>query len=511
MGRNLQKLALWAAPLLFVAVLFYWAIWNLLSLGLQQDWLPLFGDAYFQKVVAFTIGQALTSTLLCLLIGLPGAYLFYRKKFFGKSFVRALIAVPFVLPTIIVAIALQSFTGMFSPLFAIFLAHLFLNYSIVVRTVGGVWESLDREVEYAAALDGASRWKTFTQITLPMLRPAVASAAVLVFLYCVTSFGIILLLGAGKISSIETEIYFSLTQFLDFKTAAAFSAVQTIITILAFAISKRLGSSTAGLEQVSVVHHGERLSAREWPIIAITTLVVVGLIVLPLLQVLTRFTWRGFSDLAGNGSRALLNISVWQAAGNSLRNILIAGSLAMLVGVLAAWLLSRTRRTWLELPFLLPMGVSSVVLGFGYLLTFRAGWLTVPLVQALLATPLVIRIVHPALMSLGRDYREVAISSGANGWQTWRLVEAPMLSSVLRAAAVYSALVSLGEFGAASLLSYGDQATLPVVLYQLISRPGPQNYSMAMAASALLIVAVFVISMSSALIQTRRRSSAFAE
>jgi thiamine transport system permease protein len=152
------------------------------------------------------------------------------------------------------------------------------------------------------------------------------------------------------------------------------------------------------------------------------------------------------------------------------------------------------------------MGISSVVLGFGYLLTIRAGWLTVPLVQAILATPLVIRIVHPALLSLGRDYRDVATTAGANGWQTWRLVEAPMLGSVLRSAAVFAGLVSLGEFGAASLLSYGDQATLPVVLYQLIGRPGPQNYAMAMAACAVLITFVFAISMTSALIQKRRRS-----
>jgi thiamine transport system permease protein len=115
--------------------------------------------------------------------------------------------------------------------------------------------------------------------------------------------------------------------------------------------------------------------------------------------------------------------------------------------------------------------------------------------------------VHPALVSLGTDYRDVAVTAGANGWQIWRLVEAPMLSTVLRSAAVFAALVSLGEFGAASLLSYGDQATLPVVLYQLIGRPGPENYSMAMAACAMLIVFVFAISMTSALVQMRRRSS----
>lgn len=507
MGRNLQKLALWAAPLLFVAVLFYWAMGNLLALGFGQNWYSLFSDAYFQKVIWFTIGQALLSTVLCLLTGIPAAYLLYRKKFFGRGFIRALIAVPFVLPTIVVAIALQDFSSWLSPMAVILLAHLFLNYSIIVRTVGGVWQTLDREVEYAAALDGANRWQTFLRVTLPMLRPSIASAATLVFLYCVTSFGIILLLGAGSISSIETEVYFSLTQFLDFKTAAALSTVQTIITIVTFGLAKKLGSNSAGLEQVENSNELESVRLSDWPAVLITSVVTFGLLLVPLMRVLARFSWQGLVDLSGNGSRALLNISVWQAAGNSLRNIIIAGGLALFIGVLVSWLLSRTLRSWLELPFLMPMGVSSVVLGFGYLITFRAGWLTIPLVQAVLAIPLVIRIVHPALVSLGTDYREVASTSGANGLQTWRFVEAPMLSNVLRSAAVYAALVSLGEFGAASLLSFGDQATLPVVLYQLISRPGAQNYAMAMAASALLIVSVFAISLASALIRTRRRSS----
>jgi thiamine transport system permease protein len=123
-----------------------------------------------------------------------------------------------------------------------------------------------------------------------------------------------------------------------------------------------------------------------------------------------------------------------------------------------------------------------------------------------LALPLVVRIIHPALVSLASEYREEAQLAGAGSWQIWRLVEAPLVANALRTATVYAALVSLGEFGAASLLSFGDQATLLVVLYQLISRPGEQNYAMAMAACALLMIAVFVISMTSALVQKRRRS-----
>jgi thiamine transport system permease protein len=486
-------------------VLFYWAVLNLLGLGLQQNWLATLGDVYLQKVIAFTISQALLSTLICAVFGIPAAYLLYRKKFFGREFLRALVSMPFVLPTIIVAIALNEYA--LPPLLLILLAHLFLNYSIVVRTVGSVWAGLDSDVENAAALDGASKTQTFFRITIPLLGPSIASAATLVFLYCVTSFGVILLLGAGKISSIETEIYFSLTQFLDFKTAAALSIVQTIITVLAFFVARRLGSNTAGIEIVSESDSSKKLDKSEFPLLLANLLVILGLLVWPLFSLLSKFSWQGFLDLSGFGSRQLLNISVWQAAGNSLRNLILAGAVALVIGTLSAWLLSRSRAGWLEIPLLLPMGISSVVLGFGYLLTLRGGWLTIPLVQALLAVPLVIRIVLPAINGLGKDFREAAASEGASDWQIWRWVEGPMIATAIRTAAVYAALVSLGEFGSASLLSYGDQATLPVVLYQLISRPGEQNYAMAMAASTLLVVFVIVVSMTSALVRNRRHFS----
>jgi thiamine transport system permease protein len=125
--------------------------------------------------------------------------------------------------------------------------------------------------------------------------------------------------------------------------------------------------------------------------------------------------------------------------------------------------------------------------------------LVVPLVQALLALPLVIRLIYPALISIGSDQREAASTAGASASQTWWLIESPMIRGVITTAIGYALIVSLGEFGAASLLAYGDQATLPTVLYQLISRPGSSNYGMAMAVSAMMILLtlalVFVVSL----------------
>jgi thiamine transport system permease protein len=151
--------------------------------------------------------------------------------------------------------------------------------------------------------------------------------------------------------------------------------------------------------------------------------------------------------------------------------------------------------------FLLPLGVSSVVLGFGFLFSFdaswfplRSSWLIVPLAQALIALPMVIRLVQPALVSIGREPIEQAQLDGATSWQIWRFIESRMVRGVLLTSFGFAAIISIGEFGTSSFLANGSQATIPTLLFRLISRPGDQNYGMAMAVSAILIVLTAAVS-----------------
>ena len=536
----IRRLALWIGPLLFVGVLFFWPVSKIMALGLAGTWVETLTEPSTLSAIWFTIWQAALSTVICLAIGIPGAYVLYRKSFRGQRFVRALITVPLVLPTIIVAISFTAFRAVHSmyegiglgfivenPIYWIIAAHVFVNYSITVRTIGGVWATLDNETEEAAAMAGAGRLRTLISITLPQLKPAVVSAAALTFLFCSTSFGIVLILGGGQVNSIETEISVAATQFLDLNKAATLALLQTALTIVSFTISETITKGAVGLEQVDEGRAKPPIDRRDWPVVALTSLVVLGLVAMPIVVVLARafvvgdgsvfgfaFGLDNFANLAGRGDRDVLNISVGQATLNTLRNVSISTTIAVTLGTTVAYLLSRpvftrfgriSRRT-LDVLFLLPMGVSSVVLGFGYLITFggggfalRSSWLVVPLVQSLLALPLVIRLIYPALISIGSDHREAASTAGATAGQTWWFIESPMIRGVITTAIGYALIVSLGEFGAASLLAYGDQATLPTVLYQLISRPGSTNYGMAMAVSALLILLtlalVFVVSL----------------
>jgi thiamine transport system permease protein len=510
---------LWAIPLSFVAVLFYWPIAKITSLGFSGDWLTTLSEPKTLEIIWFTLWQAALSTLVTLVIAIPGAYLLYRKSIPGQRLIKALITVPFVLPSIVVAVGFTVFrnvhdfwielgaTFLSDPVYWIIAAHVFVNYSIAVRTIGGVWAALDAEIDEAAELDGAGRLRTLLAVSLPQLRPAIFSAAALVFLFSATSFGILLVLGGGQVQTIETAIYFSATQFLELEGAAALVFIQTLITAAAFFIGSSFATGTVGLEQVFEGSRKPRVDRRDWPATVVTAGIVLGLLVMPMLLVLVEafkvgdgWGFTNFANLGTRGARDLLNISVLDAAVNSLRNMIVAAGIAFVLGTLISWLLVRTKQKLLDLVFLVPLGVSSVVLGFGFLVSFdavwfplRSSWLIVPLAQALIALPMVIRLVYPALVSIGKEPIEQASLDGASSWQTWRFVESGIIKGVLLTALGYAAIISVGEFGASTFLAYGSEGTIPTLLFRLIARPGEQNFGMAMAVSAILIAFVWAV------------------
>jgi thiamine transport system permease protein len=515
----LTRKILWLVPLLFVGVVFYWPVTQVSLLGASGNWLARLVEPNTLGVVWFTIWQAALSTVVTVVIAIPGAYLLYRRSFPGQQLVRTLITVPFVLPSIVVAVGFTVFrsvhefyqglglTFLADPVYWIIAAHVFVNYSIAVKTIGGVWATMDADTEAAAELDGAGRLRTLLLISLPQLKPALYSSSALIFLFSATSFGIVLVLGGGQVQTIETAIFFAATQRLDLELAAALVLVQTLITALAFLVGAQLAKGSFGLEQVFEGSRKPKADRRDLLALTISFAVWVGLLAMPLLLVLVRafevsgnFGFDNFVNLGTRGARDLLNITFLDAAMNSLRNMTVAAIIAFVLGTLISWLLTRTRFRLLDLVFLLPLGVSSVVLGFGFLVSFdaswfplRSSWLIVPLAQALIALPMVIRLVHPALVSLGREPIEQAQLDGATSWQSWRFIESRMIRGVLLTSLGFAAMISIGEFGASSFLANGSQATIPTLLFRLISRPGEQNYGMAMAVSAILIVLSAVV------------------
>ena len=156
---------------------------------------------------------------------------------------------PFVLPTVVVGVAFRQLLGESGPLgflgldgtpVAIVAGLVFFNVAVVIRAVGAAWESLDPRPGEAAAALGASPAQVFRTVTLPALRPAIVSAASVVFLFCATAFGVVLTLGGLRYASVETEIYLLTTNLLDLQAAAALSVLQLVAVTVLLVLAGRL-------------------------------------------------------------------------------------------------------------------------------------------------------------------------------------------------------------------------------------------------------------------------------
>ena len=211
-ARRLGTLAATAiVPLAVLAVFFVLPVSGMVARGFVPDGRLDVGGVVdvltrpeIQRAIWFTVWTSTLATLLACALGLPAAYALHRVAIPGRTWIRAILVVPFVLPTVVVGVAFELVIGDSGPLaflgvdgspIAIVAGLVFFNASVVIRVVGGAWESLDPRAAEAAAALGASPRQVLRDVTLPALRPAIVSAATVVFLFCATAFGIVLTLG----------------------------------------------------------------------------------------------------------------------------------------------------------------------------------------------------------------------------------------------------------------------------------------------------------------------------
>ncbi|MFD4524219.1 ABC transporter permease [Streptomyces sp. NPDC058470] len=516
------RLGLMALPVAFFGVFFAYPVAAIVARGLKVDGIWQFGrigdvlaQSDIRHVLWFTTWQALASTALTLLIALPGAYVFARFDFRGKQVLRAVVTVPFVLPTVVVGTAFLALVGrgglldelwgvrLDTTVWAILLAHVFFNYAVVVRTVGGLWSQLDPRQEEAARMLGASRFAAWRKVTLPALSPAVAAAALMVFLFTFTSFGVVQILGGPTFSTLEVEIYRQTSEIFDLSTAAVltiiqFVAVGAILAVHAWTVRRR----ETALRLVAPETTARRpRGAGQWALLAGVLATIAVLLVLPLAVLVQRSLDApdfGYYRALTTDDSGIFLVPPIEAIGNSLEYALAATAIAVLIGGLAAAALTRRAGRLVrgfDALLMLPLGVSAVTVGFGFLialdeppLNLRSSWILVPLAQALVGVPFVVRTMLPVLRAVDGRLREAAAVLGASPWRVWREVDLPMVRRALLVAAGFAFAVSLGEFGATVFIARPDNPTLPVAVARLLGRAGDLNYGQAMALSTILMV-----------------------
>jgi thiamine transport system permease protein len=532
-SQLLTRHSLLVLPLLFLLLFYFYPLSAIFRVSLTWDGGPaldallarLFGPATL-RTLGFTAGQAALSTALTLLLGLPGAYVFARYDFPGKRLLNALTTVPFVLPTVVVATAFTAVLGPRSPLNtalmnalglarppfdlrytlgAILLAHVFYNYTLVLRIVGSFWANLDPHLEQAARTLGASPWRAFVEVTLPLLLPALGAASLLVFIFCFTSFGVILILGGPRFATLEVAIYRQTIYMGNLPLAAGLSLIQILCTLGLTVVYTRLQGRLARPLDLRPRWVTQR-RPRTWGEIAFVLANVglgAALLGLPLVTLAARSFDAGlryYTALFENPRGSIFYVPPVAAVGNSVRFALGTTALALLLGVLTATALYRRKQGWmLDALFMLPLGTSAVTLGLGYLLAMARPPLALRGTPALIvfghtlvALPFVVRNVMPALQSIRPSLREAAVTLGAPPARVFAEVDLPIVWRALAVGGVFAFTVSMGEFGATSMIARPELPTIPIAIYRFLSQAGALNYGQALAMSTLLM-AVCVI------------------
>jgi len=530
--RRLENL-LYIIPLGFLGLFFFYplaaVVWEAFAPAGRLDLSPLFSlwrEPYFRQALWFTLWQATLSTVLTLAVGMPAAYVVARYRFPGKSLLLALTTIPFVMPAIVVAAA---FTALLGPrgwinsrlmslfgldaapirlqhtIWLILLVHVFYNTAVVVRLVGSFWANLDPSLPEAARVLGGSRFRAFREVTWPLLRPAVVSAGLLIFLFCFTSFAIIMILGGPRFATLEVEIYRQAVILFRLPQAAAISLAQMAITFVFMVLYTRVQARAAvTLNLRSSKETEQRPSGALQKALVIAT--IAGLVLFlatPLLALLSRSLAPGdplryYRELFVNRTGSIFYVPPAAAIRNSLFFASVTVVLASFIGATTAYLLARREDRWsrlLDPLVLLPLGTSAVTLGFGYILALglpgfdlRRSWLLVPIAHTLVAFPFVVRAVLPGLRGLNPEWREAAAVLGASPWEVWREVEMPIVWRALLVGAVFAFTTSMGEFGATLFVARPELPTMPIVIFRLLGQPGPLNYGQALAMSTLLML-----------------------
>ncbi|MFV0315471.1 MAG: ABC transporter permease [Microthrixaceae bacterium] len=476
----------------------------------------ILGQGRTWRVVGLTVAQAALSTLAALGVGLPVAYVLYRRDIPGGSVLRSVVTIPFVLPSVVVAAAFATLLGPSGLLdlrgtwWAIIAAHVCFNLAVVVRITGTAIAMLDPGIEDTARMGGLSPLAVKRRVVMPLISSSVWSASVIVFLFCLTSFGVIVILGGGWVTTIEVEMWTRATRQFDLAGAAVLAGIQAT-TVFAVLVVARPGRSfgAAASSGGSRSRRRRPQGAAQWLGVAGTIAAVLVVSVLPLAALLERSlrvggsfgfaNWTGLGSVVGGTSIAVDPIA---AIGASLTAALPAAAIAVLVGVSAARSVALESAGVRSRLLLLPLAISATTIGLGLLLLNRylpldlrgSAWLVLA-AQALVALPLVVRAVAPALGRLPREFREVAALAGASPRRIWWGVELPLVRPSVVAAAGLALVAALGEFGATVFVARRSTPTVPVAIERLLSRPGQAGLGQAMALSVLLGVLCAVVLM----------------
>lgn len=481
----------------------------------------------------FSLIQAAVSAALSVALALPGAYFLANLRFPGRRMAESLTLLPFVMPSLIVILAVISFYGRAGVLNSllgtdirlvysaagIIIAHVIFNYAVALRIIAGGWRQIDTRLREASLSLGEGGWSRLVHLHGPLLAPSILTALAIVFLYCFVSFAVVLVFGGVQYATLEVRIYQEMFTNLNLAGTGALALLQLGICT-AVVILIQLISETHRKDSVA----GRRQEVRPWSGVGYKTRLICGgywttvslFLLGPLVAIVVRAFRPGFTG-GGSSSTGTAALSGWSPGAfralltgyigdrevyeiirasfaevlvTSIGIALVSAALTVSAAFVAARMLRGQSVPWLDTMMRMPLAVSSVTFSLGMRLLWMESVPTTVLIvvtQAVMSFPLVFGSVRQTVDALPRRYIEAAQGLGATPWFRIRTVELPVLRRGLINAYTFAFALSLADFTALFTIGRGMVVTFPVAMYRLI---GFQSFDVALALGVWYIALV---------------------
>lgn len=456
-------------------------------------------DAYLRGRMAWSLTQAALTCMICLIVGLPLAWVLARFEFAGRTLVLRLLMLPFVVPTLVAALgvlALMGPRGLLVQLggpdlqgtpWLLLYGNVFFNLCVLVRAATESLGQVSAARLAAARSLGCTPWRAFWRVELPAIAPWLMSALCLVFLYCFSGFGLALVLGGQDYGTVEVEIYTLVAHELQLGSASVLALWVmgfTGMVALAYATVERRLATPLRADRVP---RQSPCTPGQWAAVIGCVAVLALVCAAPLVAIVWLAAHAGAQVWEVLSDEATL-LALWNTCRFSASALLVATVLGVLHAVAAR------RSLWLRTAVFLPFVVSPVMVGFGLLLLYpswtnSAGLLVAA--YALLAYPFVAKAVASALDGLPASYADAARSLGASPWRAFWRVSLPLIAPALRRGMAFAAATAVGEFAVSLFLSRPEWATLTTLIYQHLGRPGAANMDAALVLSCVLMLLSF--------------------
>ena len=490
----------------------------------------LFADPRFYQAAGNTIICGIGATLISCVLGFSLAWVVSRTDMPGRRWFEVFNLVPFFLSPYVGAISWVYLAAPHSGILSKLLADMFglpPDFIPIYGIAGATWvlslfytpyvylfvispmRQMDPALEDAARVHGAGFWTTLRLITVPLLFPALLSAALIVFVTSAGLFDVPLALASPRgIRTMPTEI-FQLVQYpSDLGRAAAFGVIVMAVTIL-FTVLQRRYIDRRRFETVTgkgyrprtvALRPGGRAAALVLELIYVGCGVVLP--VIALLMVSFSSIWTGTLSYATltlrNFEYVIFNYALTQQAIlNSLFLAVTGATLGVAMSVLQAYYVNRgarKRRALVDAVLSLPLGIPGIILGLGFLIlairTPLYSTLTIILIAYIARFfPFATRTVSSMLLAINPELEQSARASGASWLQTMRYVLMPLLMPAIIAAWLMLFVIFIRELGATILLYAQGTETISVALVVLSERSFGYVAALAVIQLVLLLMA----------------------